>query len=126
MGAHATSRTQSVCPSSVTIMTYVFCAASKSQMRQRQSLPPETKRRRRFRSGREDTRLPGAADGAQDTLLTPRPCALGNSCVCQLLSAGLKERTETEPSEEPERRWRPSSWGAKAMRFTEAVWWVNV
>lgn len=63
--------------------------------------------------------LPGVVAGAQETELTPRPCA-GKMTLEKLLS--LNSRTETEPSEEAQAKRQPDSWGDHDTMLTEALW----
>ena len=124
VGAHATSRTQSVWPVRVFVVSYPCVWGLYAQIFKTQSLPPVTNRR----CGPSPpaslrTKLPGATAGAQLTAFTPIPCAW-KMFVDQFPSRN--SRTETWPSDEAQASKHPSSCGDQEMRFTEAVCCVNV
>lgn len=74
--------------------------------------------------GFELTREPFGAAGAQVIALTPAGCAVSMRSVSQEPS-GWYVRMEMVPSEDAAARMRPSSKGAHAMLFTDAVWRVD-
>jgi hypothetical protein len=93
LGAHAASRTQSVCPCSAASWTQPpspprHTLAVLSQ-------PAVTSRLTGAGGGCEETRLPGGSAGAQDTAVQPRVCALGICAVREAMGGGEVMRVET-------------------------------
>lgn len=64
------------------------------------------------------TREPGVVEGAQETELTPIPCA---GKILWSILVSLNSRTETLPSLDAHANRQPDSWGDQEIMFTDAV-----
>lgn len=66
-----------------------------------------------------DSTVPGTVAGAQDTEVTPTGCAWGIFWTSHPPPSARWLKIEIAPSEAPQAKMRPYSWGAQLMLFTD-------
>ena len=121
IGAHATSRTQSVCSASVATSDHSCVAGSCRQTLTRLSHPPVTSCALvESCLLAEATRAAGSYAGAHDTPFTPIWCAPILVAVHE--SSAWCVRIVTRVSADAHARTRPSSAGAHARALTDESW----
>mmetsp|Transcript_31965 Transcript_31965/g.95456 ORF Transcript_31965/g.95456 Transcript_31965/m.95456 type:complete len:380 (+) Transcript_31965:740-1879(+) len=121
LGAHATSRTQSVWPCSTSPSDH--CPHTPHRhVRTMLSQPALASALTGCPGAVLDNKAPGGTAGAHVTDVTPTACIPGSLVTFHVVSAGAYSSTETVPSEEPAASASPTSGGAHATLFTDDEW----
>mmetsp|Transcript_35741 Transcript_35741/g.90336 ORF Transcript_35741/g.90336 Transcript_35741/m.90336 type:complete len:278 (-) Transcript_35741:411-1244(-) len=120
LGAHATSRTQSVWPGSASSSAHMPPSPQLHTLIVL-SQPQLTRRLTGAGGALEETRDPGATAGAQDTAVAPTAWLPGSFVLSHWPVLDVYSMMEMVPSEEAAARMSPSSWGAHAMLLMDAV-----
>jgi len=127
LGAHATSRTQSEWPASVSSSVQLPKPSACDQILTRPSQPPLANRRTAPPAAAAAfgpacgcccgwTRAPGGVAGAHETALQPILCP--SNMAASHVPSSLNCRTEILPSDEAQARMAPSSCGAQEIELT--------